>query len=56
MTQPEREGVNRKSEVGKVKWFNDARGCGLITADGREDVFAHYSSIHVCGFKGIEEG
>jgi len=35
-----------------VKWFNDAKGFGLITSDeGEKDLFAHFSSIVGKGFK-----
>jgi CspA family cold shock protein len=30
---------------GTVKWFNESKGYGFITAEDGTDVFAHYSAI-----------
>lgn len=42
---------------GTVKWFNAEKGFGFITLEGGEqDVFVHYSSIDMPGYKVLEEG
>lgn len=44
-------------QTGKVKWFNNAKGYGFILADsGNEDLFAHYSSIQMDGYKTLKAG
>ena len=41
---------------GTVKWFNDSKGFGFITADDNSDVFVHHTSIQGNGFKTLGEG
>ena len=50
--------------VGRVKWFNDAKGYGFIerdqaalsTSNKSEEIFVHYSAIQGEGFRNLDEG
>jgi|YNPNPStandDraft_1061719.scaffolds.fasta_scaffold03267_3 CspA family cold shock protein len=59
-TGPEVEFLLRK-EVGAlaegiVKWFNDKKGYGFIQQKDGRDLFVHFSSINMSGFKTLNEG
>jgi CspA family cold shock protein len=41
---------------GTVKWFNNAKGYGFLGHEGGPDVFVHYSSIQIDGYKSLKEG
>ena len=54
-------GNTKKEEVnalanGTVKWFNDRKGYGFINETEGRDIFVHFSSIDMPGFKTLAEG
>lgn len=61
--------VSKGKFSGTVKWFNNAKGYGFIIADPvdsdanisesdgpNQDMFAHYSSINMEGYKSLKSG
>ncbi len=45
-----------EKEQGTVKWFNGSKGFGFIERDAGGDVFVHFNSIVMEGFKNLNEG
>ena len=42
---------------GTVKWFNNSKGYGFIIPEqGGQDLFVHYSSIDMEGYKTLKAG
>ena len=41
---------------GIVKWFSNKKGYGFIEQDNGPDIFVHYSSIDMQGFKTLRGG
>ncbi len=41
---------------GTVKWFDERKGYGFIAQEDGKDVFVHFSSISMAGFKTLAEG
>lgn len=40
---------------GKVKWFDEKKGYGFIENNEYKDIFVHYSSINIDGYKNLNE-
>ncbi|MBW1805612.1 MAG: cold-shock protein [Deltaproteobacteria bacterium] len=41
---------------GTVKWFSDRKGFGFIEQEEGDDIFVHFSSIDMSGFKTLSDG
>ncbi|MCJ8499916.1 cold-shock protein [Desulfatitalea alkaliphila] len=41
---------------GTVKWFNNKKGYGFINEENGRDIFVHFSSIQMDGYKTLNEG
>jgi CspA family cold shock protein len=41
-------------ERGKVKWFNAGKGFGFIEREKGDDVFVHFKSIKIEGYRTLE--
>lgn len=41
---------------GVVKWFSERKGYGFIEQEDGPDIFVHFSSITMPGFKTLAEG
>jgi len=42
--------------IGTVKWFNNKKGYGFINEENGRDIFVHFSSIEMDGYKTLSEG
>jgi len=42
--------------IGRVKFFNEEKGFGMIEQENGPDVFVHFSSILTEGFKVLHDG
>lgn len=41
---------------GTVKWFNAVKGYGFIGRDDGDDVFVHFSTLQMDGYRKLLEG
>jgi CspA family cold shock protein len=42
--------------IGKVKWFSAQKGYGFIEQVDGEDIFIHFSTIKMDGYRKLQEG
>jgi CspA family cold shock protein len=42
--------------IGTVKWFSNKKGYGFIEQEEGGDIFVHFSSIEMPGFKSLAQG
>jgi CspA family cold shock protein len=42
--------------TGTVKWFSPSKGYGFIDQSENEDIFVHFSSIQMEGYKLLKQG
>ncbi|MFA5624397.1 MAG: cold shock domain-containing protein [Bradymonadales bacterium] len=51
------EYIERRKTKGRVRWFKHELAYGFITEEGfSEDIFVHYQSLQMPGFKSIRAG
>jgi CspA family cold shock protein len=50
------KGLMAERLIGTVKWFNASKGYGFIGHDGGDDVFVHFTSVSMEGFRKLKEG
>jgi CspA family cold shock protein len=43
-------------ETGQVKWFDEKKGFGFISREGKKDVFVHHTAIEMEGYRKLDEG
>jgi CspA family cold shock protein len=48
--------IMSEKQQGTVKWFNGSKGYGFIEREDGEDLFVHYNSILMDGFRNLDEG
>lgn len=39
---------------GRVKWFDGRKGYGFITSDDGEDIYVHFTSLLIEGFRTLK--
>ncbi len=58
LSKKKNNGVKAMAErlTGTVKWFSPSKGYGFIGREDGEDVFVHFSSIQMDGYRVLKQG
>ena len=48
--------VIERAITGHVKWYDDKKGIGYLTADDGREIYVHHSGLATRGYKELQKG